>query len=226
MRIDIEVRATLTGADTDPTFQMLYGLGHAILPIVGAPTPALATLLAAEQVSLALDGPIRLRASNQAPGTVLELANTPPYDLRPAAQFPPAAGEWWLSPGDATILVGCPRCGRYSAVSPETHRIGPKEGGAGWTLWGTPDASGKQHTASIRCPIAGCNAHGFVRELLGYQPAQPSAPGIPPPASVAAPESIEARFRTALERIRDGCHAPGGAAAVAREVLAAPEPTR
>jgi len=43
---------------------------------------------------------------------------------------------------------------------------------------------------------------------------------------VAAPESIEARFRTALERIRDGCHAPGGAAAVAREVLAAPEPTR
>jgi len=221
VRIDIEVRLTLAGADADPAYQVLYALGYATLPI--GPTLALAATMAGERVSLTLTGPIRMQASSTAPGVIVELANMPPFDLRPAAQFPPAAGEWWQSPGDATILVGCPRCGRYSAVFPETHRIGPKAGGAGWTLWGTPDASGEQHTASIRCPYQGCEAHGFVRELLGYRSAGALQLAIAPETlpSVAASESIEARFRAALELIRDGRHKPSGAADTAREALLA-----
>jgi hypothetical protein len=64
----------------------------------------------------------------------------------PSELFPPPKGQWFRTPGDSKILVGCPGCGSSGPVAEPIHHI--ESDGAVVPSW--------------TCPY-GCGYHQFIR---------------------------------------------------------------
>ena len=161
--LEVAAHLKLIADDPPDIYEVIVPCGRVGL-IDLMPVGEIASLFGARaQVDVALHAPVVYGGGGYG-GAVLQHAAAPPVALRPAKAFPPGAGEWFRAAGEDAILVGCPKCGVFMAVAPDTHRVGPTAGGRGWTLWG---ADGK-HTASIRCPRQGCDWHAFVKRLLGW----------------------------------------------------------